>query len=104
MDVHGEGIPHGVLRESGCIYTGPANGGVEQIALGNMVCKHMAFKGLQVETQTWVRVGWWWKAGRDVCLGVQRVGCQSCGPREVRFGKIGEIESQGARWENSVQR
>lgn len=87
MDVNGEGILPGVLRESGCIYTGPANGGVEQIPLGNMVCKHMAFKGLQVEAQTWVCVGWWWKAGLDVCLGVQRVGCQSCGPGRSGLGK-----------------
>lgn len=29
-----------------------------------------------------------------MCPGVQRVGGRSCGPREVGFGKAGEIESE----------
>lgn len=45
-------------------------GGVEQRPLGNMVCKHVTFKGLQGEAQTWgVCRGWWWKAGECVSWG-----------------------------------
>ena len=42
-----------VYLESRCIYGAPANGGGEQRPLGNMLCKQMAFKGLQVEAQAW---------------------------------------------------
>lgn len=35
-----------------------------------MGCKHMTFKGLQVEAQTWGEYrGWWGKAGEMCALG-----------------------------------
>lgn len=76
MDVSVWGIPgcvYGVLRESGCIYRGP-----EQRALGNKVCKHMAFEGLQAEAQVWGVCG--------VVVEV-RLRCVSWGP-ESRMSKI----------------
>lgn len=38
---------------------------------------------------------WWGGGGNQVemCPGIQRVGCRSCGSREVGFGNMGGIES-----------
>lgn len=57
-------------RITGCAYAVLGGGGVEQRPLGNMGCKHMTFKGLQVEAQTWGEYrGWWGKAGEMCALG-----------------------------------